>query len=133
MWPPTLTPCECKEPGWCERHQCQKTPEWHFACRRVQSQFERWEQGEGPCVNRLGERPVPQPPAPCVHRSSEPVGEVECELCGQRKILVPVYECIKFGRCTERRYGNRSTDARSTQACLSCSEYVANEIGPKSS
>jgi hypothetical protein len=53
MWPPTLTACECEQAGWCERHQCQKTPEWHLLCRRQETYFQLWEHGQGPCLNRF--------------------------------------------------------------------------------
>lgn len=48
MWPPTITPCECQQPGWCERHQCWKPSVWHLLCRRQQRYFDAWERGTGP-------------------------------------------------------------------------------------
>ena len=53
MWPPTLTPCECQQPGWCERHQCWKPAAWHLLCRRQQQYFEAWERGEGPRLDTV--------------------------------------------------------------------------------
>lgn len=47
MWPPTMTPCECTEPGWCPRHQCRKPAEWHALCRLRLDYFEAWEKGRG--------------------------------------------------------------------------------------
>lgn len=127
MWPPTLTACECPQPGWCERHQCQKTPEWHFLCRRISAEYDRWERGDGPCVNRPHPVGNVTPLPPCRHRSLDPAGHVECELCGQRKVLVPVFVCAKYGQCTERRFGNRSSTARQMHSCLTCSEYQPSE------
>ena len=42
------TGCECTEPGWCERHQCNKTPQWHRLCQTSQKYFDAYEQGRGP-------------------------------------------------------------------------------------
>jgi len=28
-----IKPCECESPGWCERHQCNKTPHLHQLCQ----------------------------------------------------------------------------------------------------
>lgn len=50
MWPPTITPCECEQPGWCERHHCWKSPGMHLLCRRQMRQFQAWEEGRGPCL-----------------------------------------------------------------------------------
>lgn len=48
MWPPTITPCECAEPGFCPRHQCLKGYWQHRLCRRQPTVFEAYERGEGP-------------------------------------------------------------------------------------
>jgi len=48
MWPPTITPCECTEPGFCARHQCRKPAAWHLLCRRQMKYFQSWEDGRGP-------------------------------------------------------------------------------------
>lgn len=50
MWPPTITDCECEKPGWCERHQCLKSPHFHRLCRRNQEYYQLWEEGLGPCI-----------------------------------------------------------------------------------
>lgn len=51
------TDCECREPGWCERHACQKSVHWHRLCRQGNEYFALWEAGEGP-----GQRPLPHDP-----------------------------------------------------------------------
>lgn len=38
-----LTPCDCKDAGWCERHRCEKSFEEFNACRRDQEAFALWE------------------------------------------------------------------------------------------
>ena len=52
MWPPTITPCECTEPGFCNRHQCWKPPPWLLLCRLDQPSFDAWERGVGPGQQR---------------------------------------------------------------------------------
>ncbi|MEJ7594317.1 MAG: DUF6171 family protein [Planctomycetaceae bacterium] len=51
MWPPTITDCECTEPGFCRRHQCVKGYWQHRLCRRQPSVFEAYEKGIGPGQN----------------------------------------------------------------------------------
>lgn len=43
-----MTGCECKEPGWCVRHQCEKHAHWHHLCQTNEAYFEAWEDGLGP-------------------------------------------------------------------------------------
>lgn len=61
MWPPTLTACECEQPGWCARHQCTKTAQWHLLCRRQEAYFQMWERGEGPCLDGFAHQDHQQP------------------------------------------------------------------------
>ena len=49
VWPPTITDCECEQPGFCARHNCLKGPPQHRLCRRVPGVFAAFERGEGPC------------------------------------------------------------------------------------
>ena len=44
----TVTKCECKGPGHCDRHQCGKTAHFHEMCRTRPDYFRLWEQGQGP-------------------------------------------------------------------------------------
>lgn len=59
MWPPTVTPCVCEQPGWCERHRCFKTWPLHLLCRRQMAYYEAWEAGQGPCVETMEEPAEP--------------------------------------------------------------------------
>lgn len=43
-----MTGCVCKEPGWCDRHQCLKHARWHELCQTHQGYFDAWEAGVGP-------------------------------------------------------------------------------------
>ena len=43
-----MTGCECQRAGWCERHQCDKTPHWHRLCQTRPNYFRLWERGCGP-------------------------------------------------------------------------------------
>lgn len=54
MWPPTTTPCECPQAGWCERHHCLKHPALFLLCRRQTEYYQAWEEGRGPCLPAPG-------------------------------------------------------------------------------
>ena len=43
-----MNKCECEQSGWCERHQCEKTPHLHKLCRMREDYFRLWERGRGP-------------------------------------------------------------------------------------
>ena len=43
-----MKPCECPEPGWCERHKIYKTPHWHRLCQTNESYRKAWDEGRGP-------------------------------------------------------------------------------------
>ena len=45
-----LTPCDCAEAGWCERHGCLKPEPLFHQCRRNRTLFDAWEAGRGPCL-----------------------------------------------------------------------------------
>jgi hypothetical protein len=45
---PNSPPCECLEPGWCERHGCKKTPHWHHLCQTRDDYRAAWDAGHGP-------------------------------------------------------------------------------------
>jgi hypothetical protein len=125
-----VTPCECADPGWCERHQCQKVPHWHLLCQTSEYYYQRWEGGRGPCLNhppvnflQSNNKPLPK----CRHRGTVPIELLDCELCGGRHMKIAVYTCQHFGRCTERRYGTRTTAAREMPTCLRCELYEPND------
>lgn len=48
----SATPCECKEVGFCQRHQCHKTAHWINLCRTDPAYFQAWEEGRGPCLSQ---------------------------------------------------------------------------------
>jgi hypothetical protein len=54
------TPCTCPHPGYCDRHQCQKSRHFWRMCRTRADWFQRWEAGEGP-----GQNPADPPSAGC--------------------------------------------------------------------
>lgn len=56
-----LTQCQCKEPGWCERHKCLKHAHWHHLCQTNQAYFDAWEEGKGPgqILHHPGGKPAP--------------------------------------------------------------------------
>ncbi len=56
---PAPAACECKEPGWCERHRCAKTPHWHVLCRTRADYFALWEEGRGPGQKRIQQSTEP--------------------------------------------------------------------------
>ena len=117
------TPCECAAPGWCARHKCSKNRAHFELCRRLIAWYEAWELGEGPCFDAQGAFDSRDA---CRHRGAEPIDAVTCDLCGDRAMQVPVFACVVFGECTERRYGTRTPRARSMAACLSCERYEAS-------
>ena len=136
MWPEPLTPCTCEAAGFCSRHQCEKTYEMVLACRLNLYSFNQWEDGEGPCLDRIraeieklgpGE-PFVELPA-CRHRGVDPLEYVECELCGGRTQQVPIYVCALFGKCTPRRYGSRTEIMRTMPSCAGCDQYESSESG----
>jgi hypothetical protein len=135
MYPQPLTPCECEAAGFCQRHQCEKTRELMLACRLNVAAFNRWENGEGPCLDQMrlqaakiasGARSFAEL-ARCRHRSEEPAEQVECELCGGRTELVDVFACAMFGKCTPRRYGSRTEVMRNMPSCIRCEKYETIE------
>jgi len=137
MWPQPVTPCTCEAAGFCARHKCEKTYELVIACRLNWFAFEQWENGEGPCIDRMRDeidrivteaQRYAELPA-CRHRGAEPIEHVECELCGSRLQQVPVYACTIFGKCTSRRYGSRTETMRTMPACIRCEKYEPPDAG----
>ena|SRR5665213_1244016 len=131
MWPPAVTPCECEAPGFCQRHQCEKIYESVLACRLNWSAFNQWENGAGPCLDRMrseaariasGGQQVADLP-PCRHWSEQPLERVVCELCGGRSQQVDVFACAIFAKCTSRRYGTRTAVMRTMPSCIRCESY----------
>ena len=130
MYPQPLTACRCEIAGFCERHRCQKTSTMLALCRLNQYVFDQWENGEGPCLDRLRNGDLPASTAehfdelaPCRYRGTEPIDHVECELCGRRTEQVPIFACALLGKCTTRRYGTRTEVMRTMPACIRCDKY----------
>jgi hypothetical protein len=40
--------CECPLAGWCERHQINKSNNWHRLCQTHQGYRQAWDEGRGP-------------------------------------------------------------------------------------
>jgi hypothetical protein len=59
-----VTGCQCKDPGWCERHQCHKHARWHQLCQTNQAYFDAWENrigpGQGDPLNRTSKTRLKQ-------------------------------------------------------------------------
>jgi hypothetical protein len=125
MWPATVTPCVCPQPGWCARHKCQKSRSWHLLCRTQMEYFNQWEAGTGPCLNRAPDgtlvsfAPLPR----CRHRGEDVLEEVRCELCQQREVQVPVYGCALMGKCTESRFMVAQKRLAGIIPCPHCPSY----------
>ncbi|MDB5387175.1 MAG: hypothetical protein JWM11_2821 [Planctomycetaceae bacterium] len=124
MRPPIVTPCECQQAGWCHRHQIDKTPALFELCRRSPGHFRLWEEGRGPLQRQ--QLRVEQLMR-CQHRGVAPIGEVQCDLCGGRGMLVPIFQCQLFGTCTQRRFGTRTKHAREMASCAGCDKYTPIE------
>ena len=43
-----MTKCVCRSHGWCDRHNCAKTPHFHYLCQTSEPYFDAWERGRGP-------------------------------------------------------------------------------------
>ncbi len=111
-----VTLCECPEPGWCARHECNKSyMDWQF-CRRRPEYFELWEQGIE--QQRGGQSHVmPQQAAPCRHRGKMVRSEV-CPSC-RLGVRLKVFSCAVHGECTlQRSWG-------SIPICLTCPSFEA--------
>ncbi len=52
------TPCECIAPGYCERHNCNKTQHHFTLCKNRIDYFNAYERGVGPGQRKL--MPVPR-------------------------------------------------------------------------
>ena len=64
---------------------------------------------------------VPQPITaerwPCVHRGAQ-IGERECQTCGNKGKIEPVYICTVHGRCMMRKW--RVEGEQGIAICLAC-------------
>ena len=48
----TIAECKCTGPGWCERHQIEKTEYTYQLCRTLPAIRNMWDRGEGPGPER---------------------------------------------------------------------------------
>jgi len=107
-----VTPCECTEPGWCERHQCEKSRHFYELCRRRQDYFEMFENGQSilqrPKINN-------SPQVACQHRK-EVVGEMECPTC-RGSVQIKLFSCSIHQQCTVAK------PMKELACCLTCEDY----------
>lgn len=108
-----VTPCECLEPGWCERHQCEKSRHFYELCRRRQDYFEQFENGQS--ILQQLKRSF-QPRATCQHRG-EAVDEVECPSC-RGTVILKVFDCVQHERCTVAK------PIEEMACCVTCEDFV---------
>lgn len=108
-----VTPCECKEPGWCERHQCEKSRHFYELCRRRQDYFELFEKGQ-----TFLQRPRIKNSSKlaCQYREAV-VGEVECSTC-TGSVRIKLFSCPIHKQCTVAK------QMEGTVCCLTCEDYV---------
>lgn len=92
-----VTDCECTEAGYCERHQCQKTPYLFAMCQRASDLFRRWELGEGPGQFQ-SRQAVARTHGQCRHREKELRTEV-CPTC-RGHVALKVFKCELHNECT---------------------------------
>ena len=111
-----LTPCECTEPGWCERHQCEKSMFMQEMCRRSTEWYELWESRDGPgqTATKAMEFSRTQP---CQHLGPLK-NTVQCPSCFGN-VQIKVFACNLREECTRSRKIDR------VASCLSCSDYIA--------
>ncbi len=109
-----VTPCECKEAGWCERHQCEKSRHFYELCRRRQDYFEQFENGQS--ILQQVKRSFQQRAA-CQFRG-ETVNEIECPIC-RRTVMLKVFDCAQHERCTIAK----AIDDMA--CCASCEDFLA--------
>lgn len=109
-----VTPCECAEPGWCQRHQCQKSWPLFELCQRRLDVFEAWERGAlGKPVS--AELRTPHQASDCIHRGAE-VDRVICPTC-RGHVELKVFNCAVHVRCVMAR------PVDGMQVCTRCTDY----------
>ena len=109
-----VTSCECTKPGWCERHQCEKSRHFYELCRRRMDYFELFENGQS--ILQQVKRNL-KPRAVCRYRG-EAVDEVECPSC-RGTVKFKVFDCAQHKRCTMAK----SIDGYT--CCSSCEDFLA--------
>lgn len=127
MWPETVTPCECQQAGWCERHRTHKIQVWHVLCRTNRAAFDAWEAGGGPRIDGEGQMivTVQTQRTNCRFRGDEPVEYAACECCGGRIERRPVFSCQHHQKCLESPCRSQAHSAVAT--CQTCCDYAIRE------
>jgi len=115
-----VTDCECMEPGWCERHQCEKTRYNFELCRRRQDFFLLWEEKRGP-GQRNTRKPMAARQPTCEHLGGI-TGQRPCQGC-RGNVQVKLFACSIHGECS---LGRQVDD---TACCAVCEEYVPASKG----
>ena len=109
-----VTDCECTAPGWCARHQYEKSRTSFEHCRRRPDFFAAWERGQ------LREQHQTVATAnlrseSCQHRGAE-TRRMACETC-QGHVQLKVFHCTKHGECTLGR------TVTGVVSCVTCSDF----------
>lgn len=110
-----VTPCECTEPGWCARHQCEKTRPLFECCQRRPDYYEAWERGElrGLCGSK-SQRPAT---ASCRHRGAE-TRRVLCPTC-RGHVELKVFACSVRQECV------LGASVEGIPTCATCPSFEA--------
>lgn len=102
--------CECEVPGWCERHQCQKTPHFHRLCRTREDYFSLWEAGRGPGQDNKGHATETESREPGLLRKAVNFGRAVTQHVhdGRREVSDEIYNarlatCRACPSCDEAR------------------------------
>jgi hypothetical protein len=111
-----VTDCQCTEPGWCERHHCEKSRYLFELCRRRQDFFRRWEKNQGPGQRERRTRTL-EPQDACRHLE-QLIAEKLCSGC-RGQVRVKIFRCQIHGECS---LGRQLDD---TACCAVCQDYVA--------
>lgn len=113
-----MTSCECRQPGFCERHRCQKNEHWFWLCQTREDYFGLWEEGRGPGQNgSMPHRSVLS--VPCRERGSL-IREQPCSSCCGT-VRVKVFACMIHGACTIGRHVD------DLACCATCADYEASK------
>jgi hypothetical protein len=129
-----MSECEGCEPGWCERHKCNKSPRMVELCGSGEhpGYWHAWENGYGPGQKRPtnsqpATRKLPDPA--CVHRGDK-IGTADCGCAGKPV----VYQCGIHGFAMDRKlkpgrvpvvmeHGKHQVDVR---YCNACDDFAAS-------
>ena len=124
--------CECEEPGFCERHKCEKTIALYRKCLQGGDFWEAWEQGRGPAQTKS--QPVRPRKAEkrCQHRSNTVLKIAKCGGgCANKPV---VYQCNLLqkpcmAREIDRHWSEYMSDEvpRKPVVCSSCSHRFINQ------